>query len=858
VTPKVFELLTVLVRAGGRALPRRELIDSVWSDVVVEEGNLDWNISALRKALSETPGAVETVRGFGYRFALPVRVEAPGSGTAEPPPSQRTAPASIEAPPAPEHGAGRDEETRERPTGTDTAVRRRRLVAGVAVLALALFAAIAALRSRREGPRRPAAAPQGAPTVAVVPFENLSRAAESAWLSTALREVVSSEIARGGVETVAGDSVARALSGGLPVVGSELSQRALEPLRDELGADLVVAGAFLALPGGGLRVDLRLQDARNGASLLAWTDSGRVDDLLALVGRAGAELRRKLPVSAPPERASSSTYAVSTAALRAYTEGLDLLRASQPREARARFEAALAESPGFALARVRLSDALDQLGYEQLAAEEGRRAQAAALDLPREERLEIEARGMELAGDWQGAVEREAELTRLLPGSLDHGLRYATVLSRAGRHDDSGRELERLAALPPPKGNDPRIDLQRGWTARFAGDFATMRAAGERAAAAGERAGRPLVTAEGLFIESWGALSLGDFEASLSACERGRALAAAAGNGLLGTSLLGVCAWARWNRGDLEGAGRDFQAGYDLAVELGDLRHRAGHLNGLTVLAGGSGDLDRALELSREALEVSRSCADRETEVNALHLLARYSRLKGEIEAADAFASEGLPLARATNVASRIANLLDEYGFARAMRGDVKAGVEALEESVRIQPMTNPGRVSSRKLALAGLRIHARDFDGALALIDEIERDLSGKAQGKDVQDQLDLVRALALGHSGATAEAGRLADRLLPWVEPIRAFPQGADFRLTLAGVLDDAGRRAEARRLHEEILAEPSWRPLGATILESEYELARFDAEERPGSDTEARLAEVTARVRAAKFGLLLGEVL
>ena len=52
-TPKVFDLLVVLVENGGRLLGKKDLMEAVWPVSFVEEGNLTCSISSLRKALGE-------------------------------------------------------------------------------------------------------------------------------------------------------------------------------------------------------------------------------------------------------------------------------------------------------------------------------------------------------------------------------------------------------------------------------------------------------------------------------------------------------------------------------------------------------------------------------------------------------------------------------------------------------------------------------------------------------------------------------------------------------------------------------------------------------------------------------------
>ncbi|HEV7503683.1 MAG TPA: winged helix-turn-helix domain-containing protein [Thermoanaerobaculia bacterium] len=69
-TRRAFDTLLYLVRHPGRLVTRDELIAAVWGETIVEEGNLHWTISAVRKALAQEFAEtwIETVRGLGYRF----------------------------------------------------------------------------------------------------------------------------------------------------------------------------------------------------------------------------------------------------------------------------------------------------------------------------------------------------------------------------------------------------------------------------------------------------------------------------------------------------------------------------------------------------------------------------------------------------------------------------------------------------------------------------------------------------------------------------------------------------------------------------------------------------------------------
>jgi adenylate cyclase len=72
---KAFETLCILVIQAGRLVTKEHLLCRVWPDTLVEENNLNKNISLLRKALGESVSGksyIETVPRVGYRFAAPV------------------------------------------------------------------------------------------------------------------------------------------------------------------------------------------------------------------------------------------------------------------------------------------------------------------------------------------------------------------------------------------------------------------------------------------------------------------------------------------------------------------------------------------------------------------------------------------------------------------------------------------------------------------------------------------------------------------------------------------------------------------------------------------------------------------
>src|SRR3984957_17374733 len=77
VTPKAFDVLFFLAQNPNRLVTKEELLQAVWGDAFVEEGNLTQYISHLRKALgenSEDARLIVTIARKGYQFTADVTV----------------------------------------------------------------------------------------------------------------------------------------------------------------------------------------------------------------------------------------------------------------------------------------------------------------------------------------------------------------------------------------------------------------------------------------------------------------------------------------------------------------------------------------------------------------------------------------------------------------------------------------------------------------------------------------------------------------------------------------------------------------------------------------------------------------
>ena len=152
---------------------------------------------------------------------------------------------------------------------------------------------------------RPGSPAAGAPStveprraLAVLDFKNVSGDVDAAWLSTAISEILTTELGVGNeVRTVRGQDVARLRNdlGLHEIVDPDAAL--LDRIRSLLAADLVVSGSYTRVgdeKDGLIRVDLRLLETATGRLVAESGSTGTERQLFAVVERSSAEFREVL------------------------------------------------------------------------------------------------------------------------------------------------------------------------------------------------------------------------------------------------------------------------------------------------------------------------------------------------------------------------------------------------------------------------------------------------------------------------------------------------------------------------------------------------------------------------------------
>jgi serine/threonine protein kinase/DNA-binding winged helix-turn-helix (wHTH) protein/tetratricopeptide (TPR) repeat protein len=617
------------------------------------------------------------------------------------------------------------------------------------------------------------------PAVAVLGFKNLTGSPDVEWLSTALSEMLTTELGAGdNLRTISGEDVARAKTDlALPEAYTYASDT-LAHIRKNLGADYVVLGSYFDLgkgAGGQVRLDLRLQDARSGSVLDAVSETGSEAKLLDLVTRTGAELREKLGAGeltvaeASAVRASAPT---NPEAARLYAEGLAELRSFDALGARDSLQKAIQIEPDLALAHAALSEAWRILAYDDAKRKEAKEAFDHSANLPRGERLLIEGKYWEANQQWDRAARLYRTLCTLYPDDLDYGLRLATVQWRDHKPVDAFATLDALRKLPPPAGDDPRIDLQEAFAASESGNFQRWQGAASRAAQKAAAQGARVLLARARSSQGQALIRLGKLDEATKGLEEAKQIATEVGDeGGLGDALFNL-GHVRMMQGDLGGAKRLYEHSLAIRRKIGNQPYVVLSMLQLGRDLEAGGDLPGALKECEEAEIVSREtdAADGALAVNSKGVVL-YEQ--GYLVRARKAFEYGLEISRPVQDKRIYENAL-ELGTVLSEQGDLSGAREALEEGLAgWASLGGKVDVARARLALAALSLEDRHPKDAETVARQVLQNLSAaNTPGPTPGARMLLIRALVA--EGKAAEAQQEFNR-----GPLAQYNPNTDGRL-------------------------------------------------------------------------------
>ena len=423
-TPKVFDLLLLLVQNHGQVVEKERLMNEIWPDTFVEEGNLTQNISVLRKYLGNTSSGgpfIQTIPRRGYRFVGDVRID------------------------------GANEVTIDERSGTP---RWNRLMLVVLGATLCLIFVTGLLWTMWRKTVREAALTAAPPikTIAVLPFKPLSNDVREQYLELGIADALITRLSSIKQLMVRPTSSVRKFAGTNydPIAAGR-----------ELRSDAVIEGSIQRLDDR-LRINVQLIRISDGSVLWGYHCEDLCTDLFTAQDSISENVARSLTLtlSDVEGQALGKRYTTSSDALRAYLNAR-YYYGKRTKEAANKtvdyLQKAVTFDPQYALAYAALSEAYASIAFLHVASarEAMPKAKAAADHALRLDPTLAQAHSaaafvkLTYDWDWEGSEREFQKALELNPNDPAVHDEYATLLEVLGRTDEAIVEVNKARELDP-------------------------------------------------------------------------------------------------------------------------------------------------------------------------------------------------------------------------------------------------------------------------------------------------------------------------------------------------------------------------------------------------------------------------
>ncbi|MGP0017351.1 MAG: protein kinase domain-containing protein [Candidatus Sulfotelmatobacter sp.] len=737
------------------------------------------------------------------------------------------------------------------------------------------------------------------PSVAVLGFKNLTERPDKAWLSTALAEMLRAELASNGrLRLVSGEQIARA-SRDVPWSLTDTPRESLPRLRANLDTDYVATGSYAVVGEGEksqIRLDFRLEDTTAGDTVAEEAAAGSETELFDLVSQIGAKMREHLgagPVTSQQGTQARASMPSDPKAARLYAEGLNKLRAFETLAARDLLSQAVAADPKSPQPHAALSAAWLELGYDPKAKDEAKKAFELSTNLSNEERLWMEAQYRDLNNEGAKAIQILGTLVDLYPDNLDYGLRLGALENSAGDPKQALATLEALRKLPPPAGDDPRIDLAEAPPIEALGDYKREQQLAAAAAQKGETRGIRLVEARALMYENTALQKLGQSDQGSAALAKAKVLFAATGDLKdSGMTLVWSADFLKAN-GDLPGARKQAEEALVIFRQIGNQVYAGQALNEIGIVLASQGKLMEAKGYYEQALHAYREADYKEVIGDELGNIGAVLERLGDFAGAKKDFAEAIQIFNEVGD-KNAAGITEIYlGDGLAEDGDLREATKHYGRAVELENAT--GHKSAQAAALFGLadvlipqddlQQASEKCEQALALRRELKRALGlsgsliqaaeialeeGKAADSeklagDALHQLDAtsppargaeansILALALLAENKQSEARGAAEQALTFAA--KAADRDPKYEAALAATRVDLaeGKYAEARKQLAPVLAQPSKAVSVPYLLEARLALGEIELKSGKTATARAQLASLEKQAREKNFLLI-----
>ena len=707
-------------------------------------------------------------------------------------------------------------------------------MAALLILAIAITAVLTGRPSRESASpsanaSRPAATPIAPrPSAAVIGFRNLSGRPADEWLSVALAEMLTTELAGDGqMRVVPAERVARASVDLSHHAAATLSQEAAERLRNTLATDVLIFGTFIVNEGAAprtVRIDVRAQ--RAGGDPVSVSSTGDQGALFSLIANVGRDLRTHLGLRESPPDATRTVRAAlpqTTEATKLYAEGAARLRVLDAVGAKDLLEQAASREPTNPMIHTALAGAWTALGYDARAASAAQKAFDSSGDLGREQRLNVEGRLYGAQKKWPNTVEVYRTLWGFFSDNIEYGLQLAAAQTASGQAADTLKTIEAMRQLRAPQNEDPRIDLEQAQASGALGNFQHELAAAQQALRRAEIGGSRHLVARARLLEGRAYLHQGQLRAAETSLEIARQTFVDIGDRVGEASALNNLGSVTSDLHDIQRSVGLHQQALAASEEIGDRRGMSATLNNLAIVLKDQRRFDEARQAHERALAVRREIADRNGISASLNNIGVVLFEQDRFGEAAKYDKESLLLSRELKDRRSEVRALHNLAIVDRELGNLASARSGYEASIPVR-----AELGDKRGGVMG-RVEL-----GMVLLAQGELELSRKTEDEAVR----LAREIGLkpGEAQALFQLGEIARAAGDLIQARKHHEEALwirrnisetrtifESRLAVAGLALDEGRAGEAERQARELLSELGAEPQGALQAEIHILIAR-----------------------------------
>src|SRR5712671_1982662 len=445
-TPKAFDVLLFLAKNPNRLVTKEELLQAVWGDTFVEEGNLTQYISHLRKALGDNPEdtrLIVTIARKGYQFTPDVTVPEAADTAKQAAVQVSTAEGSLAA----------TQPAVRSPLDRAVPKEEKRWRKAAVVGAFAVLLVVVCFASWRHfGGMTPPRSQKI--MLAVLPFENLTGDPNKEYLADGLTEETISQLGMLNPEQLG--VIART-----SVMGYKHKVERLDQIGRDLSVQYVLENS-LRESGTHLRLTAQLIQVKDQTHLWSQDYDYLAKDILNVQDDVAEAVAReiRLRLSSQQQADLARSRPVNPDAFDAYLQGYYFFQRNTDKDtdmAAKYFERATQLDPSYALAWVGLSRVRNwQANIGLIPAEKGHRLAREAVERAlalnpnlAEAHAQMGRIKQQADFDWVGADASIHRAITLEPGDPDIVRSAASSAAVLGRFDEALALARRAVDLDP-------------------------------------------------------------------------------------------------------------------------------------------------------------------------------------------------------------------------------------------------------------------------------------------------------------------------------------------------------------------------------------------------------------------------